>query len=443
MPFRNIHAFYAILLGQLLSVVGSGMTRFGLSIWVFEQTGSARDFSLLIFFALIPMALGSLVAGPLVDRLPRRLVMIYSNSIASASTLVVVLLFYSGHLVQWHLYITLLINGLANAFLVPAFEASVPLLMPKQQLARASGLSQMVSALDPILSPVLAGVLVTRLGLGAVFIADIVTFLCGISTLLLCVVPNPAREATTFSFWHNLRFGWKYLWQRKPFVYLIIVMSVLMFMYGAVYALTGPLILSFADAPALGWSYACFGVGALLGALLVGTWGGPKRRMHGIIAGLFLASLGSIITGLRPHMGLIMLGFFLFGLGAFFLASLNRVIYQVKAAPELLGRVLSLRIMVGVTMQGIGILLAGFLASYVFEPFMQNGSAAAQRLASWLGEETGLGVETGGGAGTEVAAGRGVALLYIIFGLGIAGLALWALRPRVRLLEDALPDNDA
>lgn len=425
MKFQGVQAFYLMLFGQLLSVVGSGMTRFGLSVWVFEQTGSASDFSRLIFFAMIPMAVGSLFAGPLVDRLPRRQVMIWSNIIASVSTLFVVVLFYNDNLLQWHLYLALFVNGLANSFLVPAFEASVPLLVPKNQLARASGMGQMVSALDSIISPILAGIVVTTLGLGAVFIVDIVTFLCGVTALLLCIIPNPANKAEgEFHFWRDLRLGWEYLWERKPFIYLIILVSLLMFIQGAVYALTGPLVLTFSDANALAWCYAGFGVGALIGGLVVSIWGGTQRRMNGIVLGLLVCTTGVFLTALDANIWLIVVGFFFFGAGFIFLFSLYRVIYQVKAAPEVLGRIFALRMVIGMSMQGVGILLSGWLATRFFEPLLREGGALATSLGTWLG----------------VGAGRGVALLYLILACGLLALSLWAAHPRMRLLEDELPD---
>ncbi|MEM6431470.1 MAG: MFS transporter, partial [Deinococcota bacterium] len=285
--------FYIILLGQLVSVIGSGMTRFGLSVWVFSETGSATAFTTLIFFAVIPLAVGALFAGPLVDRLNRRLVMITGNITAGLSTLAVVLLFYNGVLAPWHLYITLSINGLANAFIIPALEASIPMLVPKEKLERASGLTQIIAALDTIVSPTLAGVLVTNVGLGVVFITDVVTFSLGVLSLLFVVIPQPRDDVSAeLSFIGQLRFGARYLLERPAFMILIGFLSVFMFFQGIAYALSGPLVLSFADADGLGIAYAGFGVGALVGGVLLGVWGGPSRRMDGIIGGVAVAGVG-------------------------------------------------------------------------------------------------------------------------------------------------------
>lgn len=418
-------SFYIILLGQLVSVIGSGMTRFGLSVWVFEETGSATAFTTLIFFAVIPLAVGALFAGPLVDRLNRRMVMIFGNIIAGLSTLAVVLLFYSDVLAPWHLYITLSINGLANAFIIPALEASIPMLVSKEKLERASGLTQLVSALDAIVAPALAGALVTSIGLGVVFIADVVTFSLGVLSLLFVTIPQPdTDESEGLSFLEQLRFGITYLLERPSFVILIGFLSLFMFFQGVVYALTGPLVLSFASADGLGLTYTGFGVGALIGGLLLGVWGGPARRMDGIIGGIAVAGIGGILAGLQANILLIALGFMTFGAGFIFAIGLNRVIYQVKAAPEVLGRIFSLRVVIGVSMQSIGILIAGPLVTSVFEPLMAESGLLANSVGAVIG----------------TGAGRGSALAYLAVGVISILFSLIALSPRIRKLEDSLPD---
>jgi MFS family permease len=95
-PFTGMTAFWLTWLGLLLSFTGSGLTRFGVSVWVFEQTRDPQAFSALLFFATIPLAVGSLIAGPLVDRWNRRTVLIVSNVVASLPTLLIMLLYFTG-----------------------------------------------------------------------------------------------------------------------------------------------------------------------------------------------------------------------------------------------------------------------------------------------------------------------------------------------------------
>ena len=129
--FHGPRAFYAITFGQFVSLVGSGMTRFGLGIWVLRETGDTTAYTAMLFFAILPMGLGSIFTGTLVDIWNRRIVMLAGNAVASLSTLVAALLFFSGVLEIWHLYIVLIVNGLANAFVGPSMEASVPMLVKR------------------------------------------------------------------------------------------------------------------------------------------------------------------------------------------------------------------------------------------------------------------------------------------------------------------------
>jgi DHA3 family macrolide efflux protein-like MFS transporter len=373
----GMRAFHIMLIGLFISALGSQMTSFGLAVWVFQETGSVTAFTTLIFFVIIPPAVGSLFAGPYVDRWNRRRIMIGSDAIASLSTLGIMLLFYTQRLQQWHLYIALTISGLVNSFFFPAFEASVPMLVSKEQLGRASGIIQSVSALVPILSSPLAGVFVTTIELAAIFIVDFTTFLLGILSLLLVLIPQPAArgDLSHRSFLSDLVFGLRYIWERKPFVYLFGILALFTFLNGMLGPLTGSLVLSFADAQALGLVHATFGLGALVGGVLLGMWGGPKRRLHGILMGMFVAGVGATIVGVRASVAIIAAGLFLFGAGYMFLNGLNRVIYQVKAAPDVLGRVFSLSAVVSLGAQSGGVLIVGPLITDVFEPLLVEDGA--------------------------------------------------------------------
>ena len=428
--FSGARAFYAITFGQLVSLVGSGMTRFGLGIWVLKETGDTTAYTALLFFAVLPVGLGSIFTGTLIDIWNRRVIMLIGNTVASLSTLVAALLFFSGALEIWHLFIVLTVNGLANAFVMPSMEASVPMLVEKENLGRATGLTQMSISMEIIISPALAGLLIASAGLGFIFIIDFVTFGASVLALALSAIPQPPRASQLTerrSLLGEFIFGLRYIAERPPFVYLMVFVTITMFlMPGIGYALSTPLALSVADERAAGLILSSFGVGALISGVLLTAWGGPKRRMTGMLVGLALAGLASVAVGLRESVPLIAGGVFFIGVTFMFMFGLNRVIWQVKAAPEVLGRIFSLRVAFGIGAQSLGVLVAGPLAQHVFEPMMAEGGALAGSVGSIIG----------------VGDGRGIALMYIIGGLALIALvAVSALVRRIRLMEDYLPDQ--
>lgn len=421
-------AFFFVVAGQLVSTVGSGMTRFGLGIWVLEETGDAAAYTTLLFVAVLPLGLASLVVGPLIDRWNRRWTMIAANTAASASTLVIALLYFADLLELWQLYVLLTVNGVANAFILPALESSVPLLVPQAQLGRAQGLMQMVQSFEIIIAPILAVPVLLSLGLGAIFIVDFVTFAASLFALLIVVVPQPTRLAgdAVESLWSGFRFGVRYMRERPPLLILLFyVTAAMLLMPGIGYALATPLALSFSDEAGAGIMLTSFGVGSLVSGVLLAAWGGPQRRMDGILGACVLAGIAAILVGLRESLALASVGVFFVGMAFVFAIGLNRVIWQVKAAPAVLGRLFALRVFIGVAAQSVGIVIAGPLAEGVFEPLMQQGGG----LAGSVGEIIGVG------------GGRGMGLMYILAGLSLILLALisFTIR-RIRLLEDGLPD---
>src|SRR5215213_5137860 len=186
----RLRTFIIVWFGQLVSLVGTGLTSFGLGVWVFQRTGSATEYALISVFAVLPGILLSPVAGVIVDRHDRRKIMILSDSVAALSTLVIALLYVSGTLAVWHIYISAMVSSASSAFQFPAYSASTSLLVPKQHLGRASGMMRSASAISLIISPALAGVLVVQIGLQGIIAIDFSTFL--VAMLALAVVRFPA-----------------------------------------------------------------------------------------------------------------------------------------------------------------------------------------------------------------------------------------------------------
>lgn len=429
--FSGAKAFYAITFGQFVSLVGSGMTRFGLGIWVLRETGDTTAYTAMLFFAILPVGLGSIFTGTLVDIWNRRIVMLVGNAVASLSTLVAALLYFSGALEIWQLYVVLTVNGVANAFVIPSMEASVPMLIRKENLGRAAGLTQMATSLEVIIAPALSGALILSVGLGLIFVVDFVTFGASVLALALSAIPNPAPDPTRerSNLLGEFMFGLRYIAERPPFIYLMVFFAITMFlMPGIGYALSTPLALIFADERAAGLIQSSFGVGAMVSGMLLTAWGGPSRRMNGLLVSAALAGLASIMIGLRESIVLMAIGVFFIGVTFMFMFGLNRVIWQVKAAPDVLGRIFSLRVALGMGMMSLGVLAGGPLAQHVFEPLMAEGGALAASMGQLIG----------------VGEGRGIALMYMITGLILIALVIVsALSRNLRLLEDIVPDHAA
>jgi MFS family permease len=428
---QGIQAFYALLGGQLISLIGSGMTRFGLSVWVLAETGDTVAYTTMIFFAVFPAGLGALFAGPFIDRWDRRRLFIGANLIASLGILAMAILYYIGSLMPWHLYLALAVNGIASAFISPAMQSSAPLLVPKNKLNRASGLSQLLRPMETILAPSLAGFIVGILGLEVVFIIDFVTFFINIIILLMMTIPRPPHmaEATgKMKFWTELSAGFRYIQERPPLITLISLFTLTMFLLpGLVYSLVTPLVLSFESEKVLGLILAAFGIGSIIGGVFLTSWNRNRRRMNGILAALAVAGCSVILMGLWENPWTIAMSVFLTGMSFIFVTGLNQVIWQIKSALEVQGRLFALMGTLAVGGQSLGILVAGLLASRVFQPLLEKGGLLADSIGALIG----------------TGPGRGMALMFIILGLTVLGIVLvsW-LNPSIRLLEDQLPDYE-
>ncbi|MCU1349770.1 MAG: transporter, major facilitator family, partial [Acidobacteria bacterium] len=177
--FTGRRAFFSVWFGQLISVIGSRLSTFALGIWVLQKTGSTTEYAFIFICMAVPALLLAPFAGALVDRWDRRRVMIAADLLSAGTVLVLAILLLLGHLDLWEIYLAAGAQALATAFQVPAYMASIPLLVPKEQLSRANGLVQTAFAAAQIVGPALAGVLVSTISLYGVLFVDFVTFVAG------------------------------------------------------------------------------------------------------------------------------------------------------------------------------------------------------------------------------------------------------------------------
>lgn len=426
----GMRTFTKIWFGQLVSLIGSGLTQFALGVWVYQKTDSVTQLSLILLFSVLPGILLFPVTGVLVDRWDRRKVLIASDSLAAFGTLAVVLLLFGNQLAIWHIYLVTAVISIAGSFQWPAFSASMTMLVPQGQLGRAGGMMQFNFATAGILGPLLAGVLMTLIDLQGIIFIDFATFLIALTTLLLVHIPNPektdAGQAAQASFWREAMVGWQYIKSRQGLVALLLFFAIFNFSIGLAQALFLPLILSVGSTVALGNVTAVGSAGMLLGSLVMTAWGGPKRRIHGVLGFTIICGFFIGMFGILASVPIFMVAAFGNLFATPIINASNQAIWQSKVAPDVQGRVFSTRSMIGWSTAPLAYLLAGPLADRVFEPLLAVDGPLANTI---IGQTIGTGP------------GRGIALLYILVGLVpmLAG-GLGYLYSHLRLVEDELPN---
>lgn len=425
-----MRAFGVIWFGQLVSTIGSGLTGFALGVWVYQETHSTTLFALNMLAYALPNLLVSPFAGALVDRWDRRKAMILSDTGAGLSTLAIALLLVSGNLEIWQIYLATAVNAAFTSFQWPAYSAATSMLVPKEHLGRAGGMVQIGEAISNLLAPAIAGALLVTIGLQGVLLIDFATFGVAVLTLLLVAIPRPAvsaeARAAQGSLLKEAAFGWTYITARSGLFGLLIIFALNNFFFSLSNPLITPLVLEMTTPEWLGYVASIVGVGMLAGTLLMSAWGGPKRRIHGVLAFLMVGGGFTILIGWTPYLPVMALA----GFGMmFFMPIVNgssQAIWQTKVAPDIQGRVFAIRRMIAWSAIPIAYILAGPLADNVFRPLLTEGGALADGVVGQL-----LGV----------GASRGIGLLFVIIGVvNIIVPALGYLNPHVRNLEDELPD---
>jgi DHA3 family macrolide efflux protein-like MFS transporter len=426
---RGMRVFIIVWLGQLVSLVGSGLTSFALGLWVYEQTGSVTQFALIGLFTALPNIVLSPLAGALVDRWDRRWAMILSDTGAGLCTLMIAFLFLTSRIEVWQIYLAAGASAAFGTFQWPAYSAAMTLLVPKKYLGRANGMVQFGQAAAEILAPALAGVLVLTTRVQGILLIDFVTFFFAVTTLLLVRFPGlettTAAQARKDSLWREASYGWRFITARRGLLGLLVFFAVVKFLWGMVGALIAPMILGFTSADVLGAIISIAGGGMLAGSLLMSAWGGPKRRIDGVLHFELLSGLCFLLIGLRPSAWPVALGAFGAHLTIAIIYGSNQAIWQSKVPPNVQGRVFATQQMVAKSTTPLAYLIAGPLADKLFEPLLASDGP----LTGSIGQITGVGP------------GRGIGLLFIVMGILKVAVTLGGyLYPRIRLVEDELPD---
>jgi len=430
----GMRGFVIFWFGQMVSLIGTSMSQFALTIWAYKLTGSATTLALVYFFYITPMLIMSPIAGALVDRSNRKLMMMISDLAAGLAGIVVLVLYLSGRLQVWQLFITGAFTGIFQAFQWPAFSAAITTMVPKEQYGRADGMMSLAETGSSIFGPLLAGVLIGVIGLGGILAIDVASFFFAITTVLIVHVPQPpvteAGVQSRGSLWKESIFGLFYILKRPSLLGLQIVFLFGNFLGEVAFIVMAPLILTRTSNNAFifGTVNSVGALGGLVGGLIMSAWGGPKRKVHGVLIGWTLSGLlGILLMGLGRGVIVWSIGIFFAVLMTPLINGCNQAIWQAKVAPDVQGRVFSIRRLIAQVTIPIGTLVGGILAERVMEPAMHSGGPFAAIFSPLVG----------------VDSGAGMSLLFIWMGIltmmvGLGGYAF----PSIRDAEDILPDYD-
>ncbi|MCL6581287.1 MAG: MFS transporter, partial [Firmicutes bacterium] len=415
-------------------LLGTGMTGVALTLWAWQATGSATALAVVSFCGFAPAVLFSPLAGALVDRWNRKLVMMLSDMAAAAVTVLVLVLLLAERLEVWHLCLAAAVAGTFQAFQFPAYSAAATLMVPKEHYGRASAMIGLAQSAAGVLAPVCAGALIGPVGVTGILVLDLVSVAVALSVLLVVRVPQPSRTPSATgraSLWKDAAFGFRYILARPSLLGLQLLFTAGNFLSTLAATLAAPMVLARTgnDALVLGTVQSAGAFGAVAGGVLLTTWGGFGRKVYGVMLG-WAGSLvaANLALGLGRGPAVWAPGVFLAGIFGVLINTSNQAIWQRKVPPEFQGRVFSVRLLIAQVSGPLATLLAGPLADRVFEPAMRGGEGTLARLFGGL-------VGTGAGAGMALIM-LGCALLGLV-----AVFGAYFVRS-VREVETIVPDFD-
>lgn len=362
--------FFTIWTGQAFSLFGSALVQFALVWWLTRETGSATVLATATLVALLPQVVLGPFVGALVDRWNRRIIMIVADTSIALATLLLFYLFASGQVQIWHIYAIMAIRSLGGAFHGPAMTASTSLMVPKEHLARIAGANQTLQGLLSIFAPPLGALLIELFSTQNVLLIDVGTAILAIFPLFFIPIPQPARHAlqasgeiAKTSYAHDLREGFAYVVRWKGLLGIIILAMILNFLIVPASSLL-PLVVTKVfkgGAAELGWTQSIFGIGVIVGGVLLSIWGGFKRRIVTSFSGIIGIGVGVILTGLIPadKFYLLLAAQFVIGFMQVFANGPLMAIMQSTVAPDMQGRVFSLLGAGATAMMPLSLLIAG------------------------------------------------------------------------------------
>lgn len=385
--------FLMLWCGELISSIGSGMTAFALSVYVYQTTGSATYVSLVTLLAYLPTVLLSPLAGVLADRYDRRLLMIIGDLFSGLGLAYVLWNIQAGSDSMLPIFIGVTFNAVFVALLEPSFKATITELLTEEEYARASGMVQIAGNAKFLISPALAGILLAVADIRLILLLDIGTFLITVTTVAIVRKSvGKAVKKEKQSIGREMKLGFAEINKNKGIRTLVILMAFVCFFVGILQTLTSPMVLAVSDAGTVGVMESICAVGMLLGSVFIGIVGIKKNYstvlcVAGIFSGIFIA-----LAGVNKSIFVTGAGVFLFFLVLPFMNTSADVLIRKNIPNEIQGRVWGIISLLSQTGTVLAYALSGVLADYVFEPLLSDNGILADSIGVLIGTGTGRGI---------------------------------------------------
>jgi len=421
---KNLYSkFLLIWFGQFISIIGTGLTIFSLGVYVYQQTNTASSYVFILMCVFLPPLLLKPYGGILADRYDRRLMMILGDLGATLGLLFIFFMMLKGNIELWQIYFGISVSSVFSAFQEPAYKALITDLLPEDQYAKASGLMQLASSAQYLISPLLAGILLTIIDIKFVFLIDSITLLIASSiviwvrkTLGKITIKQPEQNIMA-----DFREGIQEFSKNSGVVNLVITTMLILFFVGLLQSLFIPMLLNLATVKAVGISQSVCASGILIGSLFIGLFGSKNKHVKTLSISLFISGISFANLGLSTNIIFITLAGFLFFATLPFINTSIEVLIRKNIDNGKQGRVWSIISMVTYLGSIIAFAVAGFLADKIFNPLLELDGLFVEKIGFIVG----------------VGEGRGIALMFIISGLMISMIALliWQ-NKKIKTLEN-------
>ncbi|MGV8026778.1 MAG: MFS transporter [Anaerolineaceae bacterium] len=363
--------FFSIWIGQAFSLLGSQIVQFALIWYLTKETGSAAVLATSTFVSLLPNVLLAPFIGALVDRWDRKRIMIVSDLMIAFFTLILIILFKTEHIKLAYIYIALFLRELGSTFHWPSMRSSTSLLVPKEQMSKVEGMNQSIRGLLNVVGPPFAALLLEVSPVYNLLFIDILTALIAVIPLIFVNIPKPVETSegkfhSASELFNDVKFGFRYLWDWKGMLLLTLTATFLNFLINPGFTLAPLLVTQHFSGGAIQLSLveSAFGIGVIVGGLILSTWGGFKKRILTSLTGIVGMGIGILLIAIAPadQFNLALAGMLITGVMNPIANGSLTAIMQSNVKPEMQGRVFTTLNSMASAMSPISMIIAAPVA---------------------------------------------------------------------------------